>query len=314
MKSGNLYDVIDFRIAFCREMIEDNGEDCFFIGLNDSYSILSVFDGCGGAGARQYGNFNEKTGAYIASRTAGGATEAWFSGLSEATLNSESYKGIIERAFSRLSDYADKSGPVMRGSMQKAFPTTLATAVIGMNGKNMDVDFFWAGDSRGYILNESGLHQATLDDLDGEDAMSNLLNDGVMTNLVYLNGNYSIHRKRVKLKKPSLVFCATDGCFGYLSTPMEFEYLILETLFKSETPVEWKELLEGEIEKVASDDFTFAMQANGFGSFDELKKTFFGRKQFLESEYISKLENANYEEMLFLWNQYKVSYENTERE
>ena len=78
------------------------------------------------------------------------------------------------------------------GSLGKAFPTTASVITGKTNGNKVDVTCYWAGDSRCYMLDANGLHQLTADDLDGQDAMSNLSNDGVMQVhlLKYIIKNY----------------------------------------------------------------------------------------------------------------------------
>lgn len=79
----------------------------------------------------------------------------------------------------------------------------------------MIADFIWAGDSRGYVLSDMGLAQVTKDDIDDSvDALDNISNDGVLTNVVSADGNYILHSKQIKIKDKIIIFNATDGCFG----------------------------------------------------------------------------------------------------
>lgn len=308
MKSENLYDLIDFQFAFSEEMIEDNGEDSYYSALNNNYSVLAVFDGCGGLGSKEYDNFNGKTGAYMASRIVSGATKKWFSLL---PVNNEVnvYKQLIDKSFKIAAGYADKDSVIIKGSMQKPFPTTIALALNRIVDREIETEFIWAGDSRGYILDENGLHQITQDDINGEDAMSNLSDDGVLTNVVSLTGEYKLHNRKLVLKKPSVIFCATDGCFGYLSTPMEFENLLLETMNKSNSPDEWKNQLTESIRSYACDDYTMSLSAIGYKDFFKMKKLFVKRFHELQKEYIISLSEKSYEEKVELWNKYKDFYE-----
>lgn len=303
-----MFDIIDFQLCFCAEMIEHNGEDSFFTGFSDKYSIISVFDGCGGLGAKTYSNYKNKSGAYIASRAVSGATDSWFDNLTANSLNAADYKSYIDRALAEAGKYSGKNSTVIRGSMQKAFPSTVATAVSYCIDKKPYVSYFWSGDSRGYILDDGGLHQITDDDIDGEDAMSNLQNDGVLTNVVSLDGNYAINQKTIEAAAPSVVICSTDGCFGYLSTPMEFEYLILDTLLKSNSANEWETNLIKEIGKFASDDYTLVLQPMQYGSFLKLKQSFLKRYEYLKKRYIKNLKSASYDDRLSLWKSYKEDY------
>lgn len=114
------------------------------------------------------------------------------------------------------------------GSMVRKFPTTLALAYAEKEEDAIKIHLLWAGDSRVYLLDEKGLAQLTRDDTDVEDAFENLTNDGPMNNVLSSDGNYGINYKSVLLSTPTIVFAATDGCFGYIPTPMEFEYHFFE--------------------------------------------------------------------------------------
>ena len=309
MRALELKEIIDFQFSICKDMIEDNGEDSFFHDVNNNYAIVSAFDGCGGLGSKEYSNFSNKTGAYVASRVASGATAEWFLNLNNNALNPNDYKKALDSGFSVADAYADKGGIVFKGSMQKAFPTTVSTIVTSAKERMLTLNFLWAGDSRGYILDADGLHQITDDDINGEDAMSNLSNDGVLTNVASFDNPYEIHSRRVVLKKPSVVFSATDGCFGYLSTPMEFEYLLLETLLMSDSPLGWQQKLYDAIGMYAGDDYTLSLQSVGYNGFETLKRHLYNRYEYLKSVYINGIETKTYEEKLGLWNHYRLGYE-----
>ena len=61
--------------VFLVERPKENGlgEDSYFCSHGENSAIISVFDGCGGAGARVYEKIGRHTGAYIASRIVSGA-------------------------------------------------------------------------------------------------------------------------------------------------------------------------------------------------------------------------------------------------
>ena len=85
---------------------------------------------------------------------------------------------------------------------------------------------FWAGDSRAYVLPADGARQLSTDDLrDPSDAMANLRRDSVVSNAMSADTDFHVNYRRVELKAPFLLVCATDGCFGYVPTPMHFEHL-----------------------------------------------------------------------------------------
>jgi len=309
MNTKSLLETIDFHIYVYKEMIDENGEDSGFYGFTDKHALMSVFDGCGGLGAKKYNNFQNKTGAYMASRAASGATKTWFETLAMSAPSEQSYKKALDDALAITKRYSDSVSMEIRGSMQKPFPTTLVSALSYFDAGRLLTDFYWAGDSRGYILDEDGLYQITEDDIDGEDAMSNLTNDGVLTNVVHFNGAYTLHKKTVCIKKPSIIFSATDGCFGYMSTPMEFEYMLLDSLIVSRTPDELERLLLERIGKYASDDYTLNLMAVGFDcDYEGIKKQFEMRRFSMYNDYIKKLDGLDYDGKVALWDNYKGGY------
>ena len=285
---------------FCvnKEMIPDHGEDSFYYDADGNDFIVAAFDGLGGAGSKRYENFSEKTGAYVGSRAVCGGVKSWF----EESRKNDTIVNYIGRALEICNTYADKTGRIM-GSLGKAFPTTAAIVkgVVSKNGVSMNC--FWAGDSRCYMLNSEGLHQLTEDDLDGQDAMSNLLNDGVMTNVISAGAPFELHVKSKAINSPCIFLAATDGCFGYLKSPMEFEYLLLDTLVNSKNLYEWRAAMYDRILSVTGDDFTLCVAICGYKDFNDIKKRFIKRYAYMDATYINTQEDV-----LSLWEKYKVGY------
>ena len=299
----------DFLFSFCQEKKPGNGEDSFVYSLNEMGALLGVFDGCGGSGAVQYAGLKNKTGAYLAARAASAAYRDWFDALEPGKESgSQEIKGRILE-YLKLCEARGGSDGKLMGRMSKKLPTTAAVALCRPGrGGIADVQLHWAGDSRVYLLDGEGLAQLTEDDLGGIDAMRNLSEDGVLTNVINLSQNFSIHSARITLGRPALLFAATDGCFGYLSTPMEFEYLLLSTLQSASCAADWEKTLAGEIGKLAGDDYTLCGAALGFGSFDNLKRQLAGRTGEVYRNYIRGLESCTKEEKQQLWEHYREHY------
>ena len=57
-----------------------------------------------------------------------------------------------------------------------------------------------------------------------------------MSNALSADTEFHINYRRVELQSPFLVVCCTDGCFGYVRTPMHFEYLVLSHLLRRVIP------------------------------------------------------------------------------
>ena len=301
----------DFQLALTYEMIEGKGEDSVLSVVGDSVSLVGAFDGCGGLGAKQYEAFGSHTGAYMASRAVSAAAVAWFEQIEDdrSMLNTCAFDEKIQAVYRILDRYADKSGTAFKGSMRKAFPSTVVVAITCFDSVSPEVTFVWAGDSRGYFWDKDGLHQITADDVKSEDAMENLRNDSPLTNVVAGDSPYVLHCHTTTVKQPTILLCATDGCFGYLQTPMDFEHLMLSTLLESQTPTQWKERITEALKKVAGDDFSLALHSIGFEAFDALKKEAQIRKDLLEDVFLPSSPDADSNECDTLWSKYKLGYE-----
>lgn len=301
----------DFIVQVYEEKIPQNGEDSYFYGVGTEASVVAALDGCGGSGARTYELMQDKTGAFISSRVIAGAVRDWFE-AGEAQAEADEAAGMLkERAQRYLGVARDALGGSsrIRGSLAKELPTTCSLVVLRTGEEGPEALSLWAGDSRCYLLDARGLHQLSVDDLNGIDAMQNLTSDGVLTNVISASKRFNIHVSRVAVSGPCVLFAATDGCFGYLSTPMEFEYLLLHTLCAAETPAEWEQQLAQNLAGVAGDDATLCGMSVGFGSYEALVAALRPRLAELEERYMTALAMASYEEKQALWEQYRVDYE-----
>ena len=284
--------------AVAEEKIKNKGEDSLFYKATDNKFILAAFDGCGGSGSKKYVNYSEKTGAYIASRAICGGIMSWF----DESGKKETISEYTDKALSVCTKYADKTSRIM-GSLGKTFPTTLSVLTGELQNNKVNATCYWAGDSRCYILDAEGLHQLTDDDLDDQDAMSNLTSDGIMNNSINASSSYKIHVRSLSFAQPSILFTATDGCFGYYNSPMAFEYLLTETLTRSSCMLEWKKLLYDGMYSVAGDDFTLCAAVYGFQNFEDIRSTFAKRCRYVYDNYINTAEDLNK-----LWDIYKPDY------
>ena len=327
-KTKDMISLVDYCISFTVEKKKDNGEDSEKHSINRSAALFGVFDGCGGAGSQSCPKFLGKTEAYIASRVVADAFQDWFE-QSDANLGWED-KQLKELVLSYLRESSDLVGEksMLVGGIKKKFPTTAAAGICYPGEKTIEVNLYWTGDSRVYLLNSQGLAQLTEDDLGGIDAMENLTDDGVLTNMINLSKDFSIHSGHISMDRPGIIFAATDGCFGYFSTPMEFKYMLLETLlgsdcissdhsgadeswldlFADRIQTGWQERLCEVIGEIAGDDFSLSGYSIGFGGFSEMKKAFIPRANAVYSQFISGLSEKSYEEKYALWQKYKGNY------
>lgn len=301
---------LDFGMELHKEKKISNGEDSFFFEFDSDKGIVGVFDGCGGSGSRKYERFKHKTGAYMASRIVSGAVRDWFRELPDQGNSSADDLELLKskiKSYLKLSKEIGGGTSSIKGSLSKEFPTTASMIIVSKDALGQAL-CLWAGDSRCYLLDAQGLKQLTEDDLHGLDAMENLSADGVLTNVISASKEFVLHQKMISFGQPSILFAATDGCFGYFKTPMEFEYLLLSTLKEADNVEEWEQSIFEVLRKISGDDYSLCGMSIGFGDFQRLKQALLPRCRQVYDTYIADLESRTYEEKLDLWKEYKRDY------
>lgn len=298
-----------------REKLEGLGEDSYsfsFRGGDNGY--IAVYDGCGGMGARKYSKANNKTGARIASRLAAYLTDEFYNArqFKYDGMDHERLKVKFKEAFNKVKAAVENDGGFMLGGdLFKAIPTTASIIAIKPQAENeLLCEFLWAGDSRGYFLDSDGLCQITKDELQTEeDAFTNLRSDGRMSNVIHADGEFHISERDITLKLPIMIISSTDGAFGYFSTPMDFEHIILKSLCESASIEEWERNLSELIIPVTGDDFAVCIAVYGFEDYKDIKKYFSKRLDYIGRKFIGKINEDTPEQKLEkLWNKYKTSY------
>ncbi|MBR4226831.1 MAG: protein phosphatase 2C domain-containing protein [Candidatus Methanomethylophilaceae archaeon] len=261
--------------------------------------LAIVCDGLGGAGGVEFKVDGEvHTCAYYASRAVIAIAEGFLRenhalAFSDGMSHLDQMAADLERTVRKgLQDYSDRTGISFKGrksggSMVKLLPTTLASCIYKDMGDRVDVICFWAGDSRCYALDRSGLHQLTDDDARGYiDAMECIIQDAVMTNVICLDHDFHIRWKAYSVPKPCFVFAASDGCFAYLDSPMSFESLFLP---RTDREFDLESSIQGSLEAHENDDRTLAGHIFGISTEEEYREAFCPRGDEMESEYISKM-------------------------
>ena len=317
--------------------IPDQGEDSDpILRAGRNLALLAVFDGMGGAGGTVYETPDgPRTGAYIASRVARDVVEKrmlellrpdWhLDGKVAADDLQQAVKKALQERLEELN--APKSG--LRSKLLRALPTTMALIALQRKSGSAEgwvAHVLWAGDSRAYVFDVNGMRQLTTDDLrDPGDAMANLRHDSVVGNAMSADVDFHVSYRRVDLKEPFLAVCATDGCYGYVRSPMHFEHLVLGHLRDAEDATSWSHKVQGDIKAVTGDDAAMSALAVG-ADLEQLKALFAARTDELASHYLAPLDDAmdavaEAEAALTaarqhaekttndLWQQYKPSYE-----
>lgn len=321
------------------DMIEKRigrGEDSdpILLSQNDSLCV-GVLDGMGGAGSIECDSDytkdgNRKTQAYVGSRIIRKAildTIISKPDMIEDLNFKERLKNIILERYSLEKEKFPRNFKTsLKSSLIKEYPTTLALVTVIKGEKEYLIDSYWSGDSRNYYWHPNGFYQISKDDLKGDlDPLENIREDAIMSNSLQANGIFEIHHKRISsipLSNKFIVISATDGCFGYYPSPMDFERILQTTLMRASSIEEWKKILISEIESVTGDDFSFGIALIGFTDFNDVKKNFEFKKENkyfisrnnLEREkkkyekVIRRLENRVEHNLIQNWTEYKADY------
>lgn len=305
----------------------------------DDYIVLGVFDGVGGSGgATCKSNYSkegeDKTKAYIGSRIIRDAIEKAIK-QNPTIIATDDFNNILtniinQRYTEEKTEFPPHTKGILRSPLIKEYPTTLSIVTTIQNKEEYIIDSYWAGDSRNYLWTEKGLFQISIDDLKGNlDPLQNLYEDAQMTNCIQAETPFTIRHKRITLplSEKFIVMSATDGCFGYYPSPMDFYKALLTSLHPAENAKDWENELTGLFEHVTADDLSFSAAAIGFKSFKDLKndikeknrsiKQYFylrsdfekmlRKRQKLEME-IKTMNDKLFSEIQRLWPAFKVSY------
>jgi serine/threonine protein phosphatase PrpC len=293
-----------FSFGFNLGKIPDQGEDSDPI-LRDGpdLGLIAVFDGMGGAGGTVYDTPDgQRTGAYMASRIARDVVEERMLSLLEPdwNLNGEAAAADLRRSVQealreRLTELkAPPSG--LRSRLLRALPTTMTVIALQRTqpgGSEWSCHLLWAGDSRAYVFEAVGARQLTTDDLrDPGDAMANLTRDSVVSNALSADTDFHVNYRRVELHAPFVVTCVTDGCFGYVRTPMHFEHLVLSHLRSARSAAGWSAAMQQHIKAVTGDDAAMSMMGVGAG-FKEFQALLAPRVAELEADFIQPIDDMD---------------------
>ncbi|HYN30975.1 MAG TPA: protein phosphatase 2C domain-containing protein [Dermatophilaceae bacterium] len=285
--------------------IPDQGEDADpIVRDGPDLGLVGVFDGMGGAGGTVYETpLGPRTGAYLASRIAREVVEERMLALLDPDWNldgpaaaRELQRAVRQALREALTDLnAPKSG--LRSRLLRALPTTMALMALQRREPQAGRwagHLLWAGDSRVYVFDPThGARQLTVDDIrDAGDAMTNLAQDSVVSNAMSADTDFVVNHRRVELTAPFLAVAATDGCFGYLRSPMHFEHLLLSTLRDSAGTEGWSRALQAEITAVAGDDAAMAVLGVGAGH-EQFRRLFARRTAEVERRCIAPMDELD---------------------
>lgn len=203
----------------------------------------------------------------------------------------------------RLAAIAQNAGLKNESRLKGTYllPTTLSVTLMREREESVDLICLWAGDSRAYYWNEEGLAQISDDHEIG----------GTMTNLISLAKDFRLQICSLKVKKPCLVFNATDGVYKCMmfASPLDLESLLLQVILKSESVEQLEENLDKIYENIGRHDDSNSLAAVTFGYADlgALKAAAEKRSDEIERKIVSRLPGI-------LTRDYRAEYEKADAE
>jgi hypothetical protein len=136
----------------------------------------------------------------------------------------------------------------------------------------------------------------TQDDLRTKlDALENLSADSPLSNYVNADSDFTLRAVSGRVEGSVIFLAATDGCFGYLYSPMHFEHLLLDTLVEANDAADWRSRLYERLALVTGDDCSLVAAGAGFATFDAMRDAFRARRDAMKSEYIDRLDQSRSE-------------------
>lgn len=266
----------------------EDAEPLFIHNTRSDSGIMAVFDGAGGAGSAIEGasaDAVDRTGAWVGARVARAATEEWF--VQTEQRGGECVpQGLRDALADRLGAMHTKRRRKISGTMRRELPTTLASLAYRIGPGQVRWRAMWAGDSRCYALTPAdGLQQLSKDDTESGDALELLISDPPMTNLVAADGRFVVNQHDGDLALPCVLLASTDGFFGYLHTPADFEYVLLDTLLRSVSVPDWGTLLRQAVSGYTGDDASLALLVAGFPDHRSLYAAFAHRRDKVGHEH-----------------------------
>jgi serine/threonine protein phosphatase PrpC len=307
------------KFSFVTAKIADHGEDADpIITLNESMGLIAVLDGMGGSGSEKYQTADGQThtGAYLGARYTRDCLEQWFMTAGHHTITApvlEDLKQVILTHLNNKLSTLSSQPSLIRSKMRRTLPTTLASIFYTVHPKQTQLDVVWAGDSRAHLLTPNGLRQLSNDDADvHEETYAGIMQDAPLTNCISTNVDFHLNHHRYTKQLPTIIMVCTDGCYGFLNSPVHVEELLLTCLNTATTATEWGALVSKRLQPIAGDDCAMALVCVGWKNFDSVKRAFQSRTTSV-SELVHALdaptngEITPAKEELFAryWNQYR---------
>jgi serine/threonine protein phosphatase PrpC len=278
------------------DKIPNYGEDAPPIHhAKHTHGFIAVLDGMGGAGNEKYTAPDgvERSGAYIGARAAREYLDLWQMRHTKGSINGYELAAGFNTALQATYDTLVSRPSLIKSKMRRTLPTTLAAVRYSITSKQTKIESLWAGDSRAYVLTTDGLRQLSKDDADvDESSLSGFMQDAPLTNCISLNGETVIHTHTQCVDGPCVLIVATDGCYGYLSSPAHVEQLLLACMHEAKSATQWGELVHARLLPVAGDDFSMALVCIGWKKHADVISAFSQRLKYI-ANLVKRFDDLN---------------------
>jgi serine/threonine protein phosphatase PrpC len=239
--------------------------------------LIGTFDGSGGSGAAmayRSPRGKPRSGAWVGARVARAGVQEWFRANTPGH-GPYDVAPLRRHLHTTLTRWRRPTRSKIVGTMRRELPTTMASLLYRPHGSVVDCQVLWAGDSRVYALaHDTGLHALSRDHTVETDALEQLRQDPPMTNVICADRDFEIETHPITLAAPTVLLCATDGFFGYVDTPAQFERHLLSTLQHADNGLDWAERLSGRVMSYSADDASLSLVALGYRDFHALRASF----------------------------------------
>jgi hypothetical protein len=265
--------------------------------------LVGVFDGMGGAGGTVYETADgPRTGAYLASRIARDVVEQRMLELLDPEWNLDGpsvaqdlQSSVRDALVAHLAELkAPASGLRSRCLVRcrrrwRWWPCSACSPTATAGRATCSGPATRAPTP---CCRRSACSSSPVDDIrDHGDAMANLRQDSVVSNAMSADTEFVVHHRQVELTAPFLVVAATDGCFGYVPSPMHFEHLLLTALREASSTDGWSRSVQSAVSAVTGDDA--ALSVLGIGAdFRGFQRLLADRSADVEQRFIAPLDAA----------------------
>ena len=185
----------------------------------------------------------------------------------------------------KLSTIAQNVGFCMETVVAGAYllPSTLTVALIDEHEGDADVLYLWVGDSRGYVWDADGLGQVTEDHE----------KDEAMTNIISLTKPFRVEGRVINVKKPCLLFNASDGCYKcpVFASPFDLEYIFLMAIDLSASFEQFSAFLCEQFAQLGQhdDSNTMALIPLGFDTYASVQQAVRARMRAIDESVVKQL-------------------------